>query len=249
MKKDVLENYKVVLLGYIAVIGIVLFFLLIDAQKVNAHLWTNFNQIYKISMSFVGILFAGMAFTNFRTKESSINYLTLPASNIEKTISQIILFSFGTMITYTIVFFISQFLFIAIGKAFYTIEIGFFNPFAKENIENVNLLIIAQSVFIAGASYFKKQVIFKTVAIIFILWLVIFGVFAYLMSFTLNNLPNNVGLFAEFGFSNSYINGNAQNIIKTKDLWTGRILEIFFTYLFVPILWVATYYNVKEKEV
>ena len=202
-----------------------------------------------MSIAFVGIAIAGMAFSNFRTKENTTSYLTLPASNIEKTISQIILVTFGTIISYTAVFFISQFLFIAIGKAFYTMEIGFFNPFAHENIESINLLIIAQSVFIAGASYFKKQAIFKTGAVVFIFWMVTFGLFGYLMHFTLDNLPVDVGLITEFGVSNTHINANAPNIVNSSELWSGQLLSIFFTYLLAPILWIATYFNVKEKEV
>ena len=249
MKKDALENLKTISLGYISVIGVVLFILLIDAPKATTHLWLDFNQAFQTSLAFVAIVVAGNAFTNFRTKELTTSYLTLPASNIEKTISQIILVTFGTIISYTFVFFISHFLFIAIGKAFYTMEIGFFNPFDYDNIQYINKLIVAQSIFIAGASYFKKAPIFKTSGVVFIIWMLILGLFAYLMHFTLENLPANVGLFAEFGFSNSYINGNAQNVIKTADLWSGQILEIFLTYLLVPIFWTITYFNVKEKEV
>ena len=249
MRKDVLENFKTILLGYVSVIGVVLFFLLIDAQETNAHLWLGFNQMFQMSIAFVGIVVAGMAFTNFRTKELTTSYLTLPASNIEKAISQIILVTFGTIISYTIVFYISHFLFIAIGKAFYTIEIGFFNPFDYENIKNINRLIIAQSIFIAGASYFKKAPVFKTSAVIFILWMIIFGLFAYLFHFTFENLPNNVGVIANFSTSNTHLNIGAKNIIQTKDLWSGQILDIFFTYLLAPIFWTITYFNVKEKEV
>jgi len=249
MKKDVLENIKAISIAYISVIGIVLFILLMDAQKINAHLWIDFNQIFQMSMMFVGVSIAGMAFTNFRTKELTTTYLTLPASNLEKTISQILLVTFGTIISYTFVFFISQFLFIAIGKVFYTMEIGFFNPFAKENVENVYFLIIAQSIFILGASYFKKQAIFKTGVVLFILGFVYFGLWGYLISLNLDNLPPNVGVIADFGMSNTHINGHAPNTIYSRELWSGRILEIFFTYLLLPILWIATYFNVKEKEV
>ena len=249
MKKDLLENFKTILLGYVSVIGVVLFLLLIDAQKVNAHLWLNFNQIFQMSITFVGIVIAGMAFTNFRTKELTTSYLTLPASNIEKTISQIILVTFGTIISYTIVFYISHFLFIAIGNAFYTIEIGFFNPFDYENIQYIYRLIIAQSLFIAGASYFKKAPIFKTGAVVFILWMVILGTFSYLVHFTLNNLPEYIGIRANLGLSTSDINYNSPNIIETSKLWSGQIFEFFLTYLLAPIFWTITYFNVKEKEV
>ena len=249
MKKDVLENLKTILLGYVSVIGVVLFFLLIDAQKTNAHLWLGFNQIFQTSIAFVGIVVAGMAFTNFRTKELSSSYLTLPASNIEKTISQIILVTFGTIISYTVVFYISHFLFIAIGKAFYTMEIQYFNPFDYENIRYIKSIIIAQSVFIAGASYFKKAPIFKTSAVVFVLWMILLGIFSYLMINTIENLPNNIGLKVDLGISKSNINYNSHYIIQTTDLWSGQILEIFFTYLLAPIFWTITYFNVKEKEV
>ncbi len=249
IKKDVLENIKIILLGYFAVIGAVILFLIIDADKINAHLWLNFNQIYQMSLAFVAIVIAGMSFTNFRTKELSISYLTLPASNIEKTVSQIILITFGTIISYTIVFYISHFLFIAIGKAFYTIKIGNFNPFYYENIVYINKIIIAQSIFIAGASYFKKVPVFKTGVVLFGLWILIFGLFAYLMHFTFENLPNNVGVIANSGISNTHLNIGAKNIIETSNLLSGQILEIFLTYFLAPIFWIITYFNVKEKEI
>ena len=249
MKKEALENIKMVSFGYLITIGLVLFILLIDADKASSHLWLNFNQIFQISIFVVGVIIAGLSFTSFRTKELSISYLTLPASNLEKLVSQLLIVTIGVMISYTLVFFISQFLFIAIGKAFYTIEIGFFNPFDIENLQNIGILIIGQSMFMAGASFFRKNAIIKSGVFIFILWMILFGIFGYLMSTTISNLPNNVGLIADFGISNTHINYNALNIIETKYLLTSQILSVFFNYLLFPILMVITYFNIKEKEV
>lgn len=249
MKKDILENYKNILLAYFSVIGLVLIFLIIDASKTNAHLWVDFNNMFQLSILFVGVSIAGLSFTNFRTKELTTSYLTLPATNIEKVASQIILASFGVIISYTIVFYISHFLFIGIGEMFYTIEIGTFNPFDASNIKTIKGLIIAQSVFIAGASYFNKLAVFKTGGTVFIIWLVFFIVSSLLLNSTIENIPSNIGLNIDFGISKSNINISAANIIESKDLWAGSILRIFFTYLLAPIFWTITYFNVKEKEV
>ena len=48
---------------------------------------------------------------------------------------------------------------------------------------------------------------------------------------TIENLPNNIGLKVDLGISKSNINYNSHYIIQTADLWSGQILEIFFTYL------------------
>jgi|GEM_PF-5411155 len=128
IKKEYIENIKLVLIGYIAVIGFIFAILLLNSIY-DGELWLYFNGIYNSTIVLVGIVFAGISFADFRTKERAISYLTLPATHLEKILSQILLSTFGFVISYTLVFYLSYLMFYVIGKMFFTFPIGGFNPF------------------------------------------------------------------------------------------------------------------------
>jgi len=241
IKKEFFENLKIVGIGFASIIGLIFVILMISGYN-GGLMWQHFNEIFNTTLLLGGIAIAGMAFADFRGKERTITYLTLPASHVEKSFTQLFLTSVGFVISFTAVFYISYLMFLGLGKMLFTFDIGTFNPFNEATYKIVFNLIVIQSLFLAGASYFKKVPVFFTGLYIFIFGLIfmsIVGVMAYYLSKSFA-IPGNGSIM--------FSSVNANNITIDK-LWTGKIIDIFLTYLLAPIFWAITYFNVKEKEV
>jgi len=241
IKKEFFENLKIIGIGLASIIGLIFVILMINGYN-GGLMWQYFNEIFNTTLLLGGIAIAGMAFADFRKKERTITYLNLPASHLEKSFTQLFLTSIGFIISYTAIFYISYLIFLGLGKMLFTFDIGTFNPFNETTYKMVFNLIVIQSLFLAGASFFKKVPVFFTGLSIFILGLIfmsIVGAMAYYLSKSFT-IPGDGNIM--------FSSVNADNITIDK-LWTGKIIKIFFTYLLAPIFWVITYFNVREKEI
>lgn len=241
IQKEVLENLKIVGIGFASIIGFIFAILMISGYN-GGLMWHYFNEIFNTTLLLGGIAIAGMAFSDFRGKERTITYLTLPASHIEKSFTQLLLTSVGFVISYTVVFYISYLMFLSLGKMLFTFDIGTFNPFNEATYKTIFYLVIVQSLFLAGASIFKRVPVFFTGLYMFIfsiVFMIIAGIMAYYLSKSFDAPGNGSIVFSSVNSDN----------ITIDSLWTGKIFEIFFMYLLAPVFWAITYFNVKEKEV
>jgi len=241
IQKEFFENLKIVGIGFASIIGFVFAILMISGYN-GGFMWHYFNEIFNTTLILGGIAIAGMAFSDFRGKERTITYLTLPASHLEKSFTQLLLTSVGFIISYTAVFYISYLMFLGLGKLLFTFDIGTFNPFNETTYKAIFNLIIIQSLFLAGASIFKRVPVFFTGLYIFIfsiVFMIIAGIMAYYLSQSFDAPGNGSIMFSSVNSDN----------ITIDSLWTGKIFEIFFMYLLAPIFWAITYFNVREKEV
>ncbi|MGK7395065.1 MAG: hypothetical protein ACNS62_10845 [Candidatus Cyclobacteriaceae bacterium M3_2C_046] len=96
-----IENRQqmLVVLGGFSVAVMILLFLI---QRANQHsVWEtdDYMKFFLVLYIFSGVIYAGYAFSSFRNKEKTINYLMIPASSLEKFlfefISRIIFFMLG----------------------------------------------------------------------------------------------------------------------------------------------------------
>lgn len=244
MKKEIFENVKFVAISYGAIIGFILAFLLINTSQNTDAIWLHFNEIFNFTLFVIGIALSGMAFTNFRSKERTISFLTMPASHLEKTLTQLLLTSVGVVISYAIVFFMAHLLYTLIGKMFFSFEIGTFNPFNTDTYKTVYFLVLIQSIFLAGASFFKKIPVFFTGLYIFIIGIVIILIVGLLINYFGGN-----HFYFDSSLSYMHIHRETGEITLINNLWSAQILIFFLKYLLAPIFWTITYFNVKEKEI
>lgn len=244
IQKEFFENLKIVGIGFASIIGFVFAILLINGFN-GGLLWQYFNEIFNITLMIGGVAIAGMAFSDFRGKERTISYLTLPASHLEKSFTQLLLTSVGFVVSYAISFYVAYLIFLGIGKAFFTFDIATFNPFNETTYKAIFYLVIIQSLFLAGASIFKRVPIFFTGFYMFIFGLIstiIIAILAYYLSKHIGNGENFRGGNLMFTSANS-------EDFTIDKIWTGKVFKIFFLYLLAPIFWAITYFNVREKEV
>ena len=108
MQKTAYENVKFVLIGLVTVFGIFSIILFLNGLD-DGDAWGKMQAFYVAGFIISGFFISGMAFTNLRTKEKTMSYLTLPASTLEKFISELLLTTVGFIVIYTAIFYVFNF--------------------------------------------------------------------------------------------------------------------------------------------
>lgn len=178
----------------------------------------------------MGILFAGRIFNIFQPAGRAIHYLTVPASNIEKTIAN----GFLVYIYYNILIIVALLLGNFLGGMAHKLLAPeylyiFHMPFS---VDNLILTLVFESIFLFGSIYFKQRAAIKTALVIlaFFLFFIILDT-ALIGSYFVHSNPESIKE-AENVFNN--INGD---LIE----YTASILAfIFFNFM--------TWLRLRETE-
>jgi hypothetical protein len=241
MQKTVYENVKYILTGLTTVFGIftiILFFSAID----DGEAWKYMQNFYIVGFIISGLVVSGMAFTNLRSKEKAMAYLSLPASLLEKLIAEIILTTIGFIIIYSIIFYVYNFFIYLIGTPF-NLHANILDIFNKEVFEGWLLYIILQSLLLAGAATFRKAPLFFTLFSIFAAGLAIL-IIVVLMALSFKGYIENAGL--------EHMNIKNDDIILGKRFENHFLIQFpkfMFYYVTAPLFWIVAYFKLKEKEV
>ena len=218
---------KSVLVNLVATVGILFIISLLVSGISNIML--NFNTFFYIGLYIGSFIVAGMAFPDFRKKESTIRYLTLPASVFEKQVSQMLIVFVGYILFYVIAFYLYWIL-IWGWRHILGLDTTFFNIFDDPDLTKHFITIwFWQSVFFLGSVWFSKSPIIKTV-------LIIFSVIAFLSLLDLFVITKI--FFDNYTAHHGFIHSNF-NIEFNSYLY----------YFLIPLFWVATYFKIKEKQI
>jgi len=220
-----IKKYLLYTLG--ATVGIML---IISIMMISFSPNIDFYSFYYIGFYISGILIAGTAFSDFRKKESTIMYLTLPASAFEKLLSQLIIVSLGFILFYTAAFFIFwgiSFIWRSLFELETQLPFYIFNK--SEFLHSILQLWFWQAIFLIGSASFSKAPLVKTTASIFI---VIFFLGIYIMFFITKIL------FDDLQFGTHYTYHGKVNVINSDLLL-----------ILIPFLWAVTFFKIKEKQV
>ena len=238
MQKTLYENAKSVSIGLITVFGLFSFILIMSALK-DAGAWDKLQAFYYVGLFIAGFFISGMAFSNFRNKEKTMSWLTLPASISEKLISEWLLTTIVYIIAYSAIFYAFNLIVFLIGDVF-NFDVNFINIFTKETLILFLHYIIIQSILLAGAATFKKIPLFFTISSLFIVGLII--------TFYLTILALGIkGQFEVFNFNGNGIQSNNFNY-DLQNHWLIKVPKIMYYYVTAPVFWIYTYFKIKEKE-
>lgn len=251
LKYDLVLNGKTYLfsiVGLILVLICIQFFML---STVNYRV--NFKTQYYTPIFFLTlisglIISVGTSFPSLRTSQKSINYLLLPASNIEKILVQ----GFFRIVVFIVLFIPLYWLCFKFAYGLYGLlewdnflevaPIGLFEFSTKKllvlDVLAIIFTIISFASFLfAGAVYFKKYAVFKTVLVFAIL---IFVWFLLMVLFTHLFYPSRTQEFFSIHVDSYKLN---------KGLYNNQL----FTYIFGMgaslFLFPLAYFKFKEKEV
>ncbi|MDF2189409.1 hypothetical protein [Paraflavitalea sp. CAU 1676] len=225
---------------------------------------------YYVGLFLTGSFYASTLFADLANKPKGINFLAVPASQLEKTLVMFLYCVIIFFVCYTCIFYAVDFIMVKVGNAveaerwrerhivgsvFTPHEIAnvFYkadkhnsgNPFATLTI--VLLLFFAvQGAYALGSIYFPAYSFIKVT--ITILLLILF--FIFLVAKVLYPILPKGGFSNQLTEFNLYIPGKdwASNYIQLPT-WTDNVLFGFFKYVIAPVFWIATYFRLKEKEV
>ena len=232
--------------------GIVIFYLILLIGMINAYQsfeQNNYNPFFLLSLLGLGI-FMGSAFPELSSKIKTGNYLLLPASTLEKTASQFLVY---------IVFGSTLFLLIFWMDAYF----AKWTALQMKHIQNMGVIIesfqylgllknfrlssfwsevlMVMSVVSAGFFLFTARLFFKRFALVkstIVLIAVMFSFGCYMVLFSHIFYPETTGFnvyFPRYELSSSLLNYQLYFNILVFPLW------IFFLFL--------AYYKLKEKQV
>lgn len=247
LRNELWGNYKTLIITAGAIAGLLL---IINVASVSTAAQWDFNQVFfPITYLITGMIATSLTFSSMHNKEKGYSYLLQPASHLEKCISKIIL----TTIGYTVIIIAGYFLFsllaAGITSLFFGTAHGVFNPFTREVWQYVGMYIVAQSIVLFSASFFKKLSLLKLILSVNGLALVLALVAALSVRLMFWKFFGGFGLdvSSEFFNSLSFTTGYDNLVGFGKGLYTG--LKIFGCYIMPPFFWFLTYLRIREKEV
>lgn len=234
IKKSVYESKSNTLRLYIIMLGI--FGVVYTISMLNGAIPINvLSALYFVGLFTLGVFASGMAFANFRNKERTMNYLSLPASNFEKFLSEFLISTLGFLLSYTLIFYLFNALVVFVSKS-YHVEVEFFNLFDSNFLKNIRSFLIMHAVLFAGAATFKKVPPLNTGFYLFIIGIVLV-LYTSLFAWIFINGMENTGI---------HIEGEFEETIMGEKMF--QIARFAFFYLWAPIFWTVAFFKVKEKQ-
>ena len=206
-------------------------------------------QTQIIFLMITGSFFASKFFSEIHSKTQGVNYFMIPATQLEKLLSAIII----SVVYFFILFIITY----VIGNLMHTylnnLLADYFMAFShktlqwslfQSNFSGITPLkivfitfVISQAIFLLGSIYFKRTVFLKT----------LFSVFV--MLFALTNIE--VILYAIFveGRLELSVYIPAEILMKNLNVKFYEVILNVLLYSSAPFLWVVSYFRLTEKEV
>ncbi len=275
------ENKRKYTLSLIAIAGLLLFWFIVMAisdgfRGLNISMQTT---TYYFGLFLAGCLYGSILFADLGSKTKGLNYLTVPASHLEKLLCSLFYSVIIFFVFYTALFYLVD---ILIVKAANALEYSYWvkhhtagNTFEPQEIYNVfyqpehssrneGLIYIllgyfvVQSVFILGSVYFPKFSFIKTVIASFLIGLLMVFLVVKVIAPILpsGNYYHGLTSYEVYTVKDSPA---VQGIMIYSDAetdklvsipeWIGDVLLFLLKFAFAPLFWLATYYRLKEKEI
>ncbi len=246
MQKNIYENTKGFLKGLSILFGAFMVIILFTMYD-NFSALKTMNFFYNAGFIVTGILVAGMAFSNLRSKEKTMSYLSLPASTIEKLLAELLISTVVFFAVYVSAFYIFNFLMILFGQVV-NVEVELVNIFREEVLMKYWYFIIFQSIAFAGAATFRKRPLLSTGFSLFvagnaiILYLLIFA-----MILKNTGQPTSIAVDS-LGIHDIDTNSDVSDLFPYSMFIVNTAKNLFY-YATAPVFWTVAYFKLKEKEV
>lgn len=256
------ENRKKYLLALVAMAGLLLlwnaFVILVErAQPLGV-----FEQgaTYYVGLFLIGCYFGSTLFSDLSGGPKAIHFLSVPASALEKLLTALL---FGVLLffmCYTLIFYVVDIPMIKIangiaadiwkesGQAFTPREIvNVFHLTESDGIDPYKVMLLiffpVQSAFILGSVYFSKYSFIKTA----ISLLIVFLATLFLVANVLHEIMPR-GTYMDNMLSFRAMQDGEWRAVALP-AWITWIILTLFKYAFTPIMWVTTWFRLKEKEI
>ncbi|MFT6054775.1 MAG: hypothetical protein ACJASP_001669 [Roseivirga sp.] len=186
--------------------------------------------LFVLSLYITGFIFSGSSFIRLCSKQGTIDYLMIPASNAEKFITEFLLTTF----MYHLFFLLTYWIFSVVANSIMnSVFQAYFMPFSFNVAPHglsLMVYVFIQSIFLFGAASFQKIPLIKT-----LVWaLLVVAVIILLFYITASSIDYSKG---------------------TDELAMNRLfygsLVYYWQYLVIPVglvFWLLAFLKLKEKE-
>lgn len=250
MKRDVLTHYRTVLIAFAAVAGFAIFASTVSMFNRNQG---EFHLIYYFLMLYIGgFIFSSRAFREMYNAQKSYTYVTLPASTQEKFVERWFLTSVGYVMgafaAYSVIALISE----GINRALFGYSHALLNPAGRTFLLGAAVFLVLQGIFFAGAVYFRKNPLIKTILMITLaaIALLVIAIIA-------------IRLISPGFFEFTQRTGGGFNSLRELAAWLGLteeglhllgrtiwiVIRLVFWAVLAPCCWVLSYLKFRKIEV
>jgi len=221
---------------------------------------------YYCGLFLVGCFHASTVFSELGSKSRAIQYLSIPASHLEKLLCGILFGVVFFFIAFTIVFYIVDIPMVSLANRIIAGEKQHW-PNTFQSIGIVGVLDIwnnqwapildrkyhfflfayfaIQSAFLLGSVYFASWSFIKTVVALLLFWVIFI---LYVQKGIAEHLPNGWHPHDLVRWANNSDNMLPASMVALPNPME-RILIFLMQYSIPPIFWIITYFRLKEKEV
>lgn len=238
------NNKKRYVLSVMAFLGLLIiwyvFAIIIGDDKL---LSIEFQQItYFMSLFVTGTFYASQYYRDLASRAKGSNFLLVPASAFEKFLCSLLYTLILFFAVFTATFYLVDIIMVNIANSVDAIKkyhgkipiINVFDVtfFSFNNNATLNFLLFffsVQSAFLLGSVYFRKYNFLKTIISGFVIWLILFLI---------------VYFFYQENSAEAYSDGNEGEMPN----WIAQLIQ-GLAYVLAPLLWIVTYYRLKQKQV
>jgi len=211
---------------------------------------SNFHMVFYIIFLFPGgYLLTSSMFKDLHDKSKNIYWLTMPGSTFEKMLSRLLISSLLYVILLTLVYPVFAALSELLNLLIFNIRHDFFNPFNGDVMRLIPYYFVTQSIFFAGAAFFRKHPFAKTILslaglqmVISILAVILLRVFFGSYFTSLQNFN-----FSEIDIMN-FTGNSMDSVNRTMDFLLTSAKVVFWGIL-SPFFYILSYFKLSEKEV
>ncbi len=240
LRRDLTMNSKSLFIGLGAVAGLLLLLLIGDSYARGHINYGPFLATFYFFFFIGGFLFTSRIFSELNRPEKSYQYLTLPASTLEKLVSQWLISAAGYAVAAFAALVITAFLGGMISSALFRIEFQWLNLFDAQFVAQAKNYLVLQSIFFLGACAFRNYNFIKTLLAMFVVSFVIGLITAALGYFLLGQ-----SFLSEMEFL-SHIDNFTPGLIRE---YMVPIINAVYWYGLAPFFLITSYFKLKERQV
>jgi hypothetical protein len=236
LKMELFRSRKGILITVVITFGLLFAGFLLESIFGYNKVFDSHPGSYAFTLLTGGFILSSLAFNDLSNPLKRYNYLTLPASTLEKFISMWFLTCVCWIVMFTIAFIFYSLTANAMGHLLFSNKTYLsFDPLGRVPIDAIKYYIVLQGIFLIGAVHFKGYVLPKT-----IFTLLLFGmVCGFIFYFSMSDL---------FHFDGEYI--SEYSLMKGTPLYqVWLFMQWMFWWVLAPLCWVITYIGLKEQEV
>ncbi|PSL33499.1 hypothetical protein [Chitinophaga ginsengisoli] len=259
IRKHLVDNYRIYGMSVIVLAVLLLIMLLLNLSD-NFRIDSDMSRLvplYFIGMFMTGLIFTSLSFSELGNKPHGIDYLLLPASQLEKYLSTLLVTTIGFQLIYHFAFYLA---YLGIDA----ILIWHNGQHLKNDLHLAfdetpmvyfyHIWFFAQAVMLLGAIYFQKYSLIKTVFLfaVFILSLYFLNtLFSY--AFFGSRISRWDAHFPFVGINVILGENPSEHVPRTDKflMLPANVRDgLLFSakYLVAPMLWTLGYMRLRDKE-